>query len=668
MKANARLCALFLTLVLLFSACTGPLTPPADTQDGQTPPETSATPDRPTDSSTGTLPTLDADTTPETSGATDTAPAPDPSVDAPEGYLRFFDPTALTKVQKQRLRLKKLNDEAGFAYIRCNSTGADPWFVLLNSAANQQDEPLVGARYMRIKYRTSGAAPGRVYIGKDNITESGAIHFSYTADGTWHTLTVDLSASGAYDSTIACVRYDPTDGATADESIDVAWIAFYPPEDDPTADLPPLPEDAPNLSDYTATPDGSAHYIASGHTAGGDGTYIFKEDFVLDIYRRGYFNRYTVGYSSTAPIKGEVTYLYWNDRGEKIARTEEFFLEAGDNQTFASLIDGYLAHTYAWGISRITMKTCDGSTATFSLHSLSGTVEPIYNGTYYLENDRYKLGVLLSWGGGISYIEDKQDGDDSIKNLINRADPGRLVQQSYYGIQNGPHYTAGTYNGTEWRYNPVQGGDVFGNGSKLVDIRVLEDGKSLYIKCRPMDWAKNNEPTPSYMENTYTLAEDGIRVHNRFVDFFGVEHPAHHFELPAFYTISYLGTFHYYNGSKPWTGAPYETLPNEPFWAGNKKAYHSITKGNTETWAAWTAKDGWGIGLYVPGVEILLAGRHEHNGSKDPANGGTSYVAPLRTMAIVSFVPFEYEYIISTGTVADMRTTFKTFAEANGYA
>ena len=58
----------------------------------------------------------------------------------------------------------------------------------------------------------------------------------------------------------------------------------------------------------------------------------------------------------------------------------------------------------------------------------------------------------------------------------------------------------------------------------------------------------------------------------------------------------------------------------------------------------------YGIGLYVPGADILLAGRHAYNGSKDPADGATNYVAPLETFAITSYRPVVYSSLITTGS------------------
>lgn len=66
-----------------------------------------------------------------------------------------------------------------------------------------------------------------------------------------------------------------------------------------------------------------------------------------------------------------------------------------------------------------------------------------------------------------------------------------------------------------------------------------------------MDRGQVNMATPSYMENTYTLMDDCLLVDNRFIDFSGYIHTEGWQELPAFYTVSALNIFYYYNGNSP---------------------------------------------------------------------------------------------------------------------
>ena len=56
---------------------------------------------------------------------------------------------------------------------------------------------------------------------------------------------------------------------------------------------------------------------------------------------------------------------------------------------------------------------------------------------------------------------------------------------------------------------------------------------------------------------------------------------------------------------------------------------------------------------------MFYAGRFSYNGSKSSTNGATNYVAPLNTILMVSYTPIEYSYLITTGSVAEIRSTFK---------
>ena len=370
------------------------------------------------------------------------------------------------------------------------------------------------------------------------------------------------------------------------------------------------------------------------------------------------FNRFTLGYTSTQPLYGKVTYT----AGGKTV-TDDFYLEAGTG-TFSCVIGQYLAGVKGEGITQMTFETCNDKSADFALCVLNTQDYPVYGegaDTYYIENSRYKLGIRLIWGGGINYLEDKSSNIKRLTNLVNQADTGRLIQQSYYGVQQNAEYTPGKYNGSTWAYNPVQGGDVKQNHSRIIDIVVTE--YSVYVKSQPQDWAKDNEITPSYMENIYTVYADRIQVDNRFVDFSNWTHRYCHQELPAFYTVSYLSRFTLYNGTKPWTDDTMSYRDDLNFW-GDSTYYNDCTflmkNSNTETWCAWTNPgDDFGIGLYVPNVDSMLAGRHAFNNSKESTNGATNYVAPVNTILLTSFEALEYSYLITTGSVEEIRATFK---------
>ncbi len=410
----------------------------------------------------------------------------------------------------------------------------------------------------------------------------------------------------------------------------------------------------------TVTHGDGLSYTATGYSSTSDSALTFTKGLTLTFdpaNTAADFNRFTLGYTSTQPLYGTVTYT----AGGKTV-TDDFYLEAGTH-TFSCVIGQYLRGVKGSGISSMSFKTCNGMSADFALCVLSTRDYPVYGesaDTYYVENLRYKLGIRLIWGGGVNYLEDKQSDIKRLKNLVNQADTGRLIQQSYYGVMENDEYKPGNYNGTKWCYNPVQGGDVKGNHSRIIDVVVTE--YSVYVKSQPMDWGHDNQITPSYMENTYTLYSDRVQVDNRFVDFSGWTHRMTSQEVPAFYTVSYLNTFSFYNGTKPWTNDTMSYRDNLNFWGDS--TWHGdctfrLRKSNSETWCAWTnPKDDFGIGLYVPNADSFLAGRHAFNNSKESTNGATNYVAPVNFILIKSFEALEYSYLITTGSLAEIRSTF----------
>lgn len=400
-------------------------------------------------------------------------------------------------------------------------------------------------------------------------------------------------------------------------------------------------------------------YEATGYSAYENGTFTINQDFDVQLKTpvtvNESFNRVKLFYSSDKPLKLTAVYVVDGKEVEDL-----LYLEAGQNE-FNFLILGYIKNKNATELKSLKISTCEKSDASFMLCGIFGmAAEQTPVNVYYLENEYYKLGVRLAWGGGICYLNDKVNTFRSVSNLINQADEGRLVQQSYYGTGGNEEYTPGEFNGSKWSYNPVQGGDKYRNASRIIDVQA-GDGY-VYIKAQPQDWSLDGKITPSYMENKYILDGKVIRVDNRFVDFSGWEHRYSSQELPAFYTISWLNTFYCYQGSKSWTNDALTVRDDLNFWGDSQ--YHAdcefkMPQSNTETWCAWANPEyNYGIGLYVPNVDILLAGRHAFNNSKDSNNSATNYVAPVNIIKMVSFEPIEYSYLMTTGSVEEIRDIF----------
>lgn len=412
-----------------------------------------------------------------------------------------------------------------------------------------------------------------------------------------------------------------------------------------------------------------------------DGFITFSDSLKINIdeFYSEWFNYYGVTYSADCYVKGVITY-----RTGVTKKSEEFFLEKSDNSEFYSFIDNCLNKTKANALLSVEFSPLNAETAKFKIGGISVFNREIPDREVFISNENYKIGVDLLWGGALSYMEDlnsnvqavnvdgriKVDSNASQRynaksvndnvNLINRYDPGRLVQQSYYGTFNCDEYESGVFMDNAWNYNPVQGGNQFGDSSKIVDLRI--DENSIYIKCRPLDWAKEKEYiTPSYMEATYKIEGSLVHASCRFVDYSG--YPEYHTsqELPAFYCIEPFNRYVYYSGDKPWTN---DTLSMEPeliFWPD--AGYPNFD--STENWSAFIGEfdDSFGIGLYVPDETRFLAGvfDREKTSNTDPSKDvTTSYIALIKFIDFKSYSPFEYDFYLSTGDTNEIRTAFST--------
>ena len=396
-------------------------------------------------------------------------------------------------------------------------------------------------------------------------------------------------------------------------------------------------------------------YTLTGYTALDKATATVGESLTYTLEGEAFeekFNRFTLTYSATAPVKVWVTYT---ERGK--SAEEYFFLDAKEGQ-FSGLNTGFMKGYSARKLTSLRVEPLTDKATAFTLAGVSTEKMEKLPKTYYLESDRYKLGIDLGWGGTVSYLEDKTCAIPDLTNLVNRHDTGRLIQQSFYGVQENDEYKPGISFDSKWRYNPVQGGDQYNNPSRLIDVVITAN--SLYIKSQPQDWSLDNALTPSYYENTYTLDGDCVKVDNRFTDYSGWEHPFAGQELPAFYTVSYLDTFVWYNGEDSWTGDTLSSKNDLSFWGDHAgECTFVLREKNTETWCAWIhGGDDYGLGVYVPNIDQHKAGRYEFDGSKSDMAGSTGYVAPINILKLVSFDPIEYSYLLTAGNIATIRKTF----------
>ena len=223
---------------------------------------------------------------------------------------------------------------------------------------------------------------------------------------------------------------DTTDTTNSDTSASDTSTDTKAPDAEATTEevTLPAPEDYEvSEKDGTATvttPLGLT-YTVTGYTAldkatatvGDALTYTFSEEAFSEK-----FNRFTLTYSATAPVKVWTTYT---ERGKT---TEEyFFLDAKEGQ-FSGLNTGYMDGYSARKLTALRVEPLTDQATAFTLAGVSTEKLDKLPRTYYLESDRYKLGIDLGWGGTVSYLEDKACTIPDLVNLVNRHDTGRLIQ------------------------------------------------------------------------------------------------------------------------------------------------------------------------------------------------------------------------------------------------
>jgi hypothetical protein len=252
----------------------------------------------------------------------------------------------------------------------------------------------------------------------------------------------------------------------------------------------------------------------------------------------------------------------------------------------------------------------------------------------FLDNGTVRLGVKRTSGAGIAWFS-RSGGP----NLLDHYDHGRLVQQSYYGKEDGSRWVD-----KPWRWNPVQGGDYKGRASDVLELQ--SDQTALHARIRPRNWAGGQLLTDCEMEQHIRLEGNTALVKFRFRYFGSESHPVHDQEVPAVFLHPSLGTLVHYDGDKPWSGAALQR--SQPGWPNESSRI-------TEGWAAYVNADNRGLGVLAPLAKMITCYRF---GASPQAPYACSYFAPLVRFAITPGLDFTYEIALTHGTVEEIRAAF----------
>ncbi len=142
---------------------------------------------------------------------------------------------------------------------------------------------------------------------------------------------------------------------------------------------------------------------------------------------------------------------------------------------------------------------------------------------------------------------------------------------------------------------------MYGNRSAV--LAYTNNGRQIYVKCRPMQWALNHVPGECTFESWIRLQDKVAIVSNRLINLrtdTTEQFTGRHQELPAVYAIGKLHRLFTYTGLSPFTGdALTEIVNSGPPWA----YWHA-----TESWAALVDNSDWGMAVLNPGAHLFVGG------------------------------------------------------------
>lgn len=196
-------------------------------------------------------------------------------------------------------------------YITFTATGYDPYLAFSGGGA----EALYAGTsdrfdYAVIKYRTDVSCAGEFFVHRSDGVQMGQagshVMFPYTGDGLWHTQVVDMNAEWGNVSNVSITtfRYDPLAGGEINNTVDVAYIAFFAERGH--AERFSQAQQISTVIDLSLTPD-DPKVLTVNRTPYGSDTYLFLTGTYRDV---------TVNVTGYAETDGKVDgLLVWTSFG-----------------------------------------------------------------------------------------------------------------------------------------------------------------------------------------------------------------------------------------------------------------------------------------------------------------------------------------------------------------
>lgn len=260
----------------------------------------------------------------------------------------------------------------------------------------------------------------------------------------------------------------------------------------------------------------------------------------------------------------------------------------------------------------------------------------------FLDNGTVKIGLNRTKGASITWLS----WASHPKNVVNHADPGRLVQQSYYAGRPLDRKAEGqSPSWSPWPWNPIQGGGV-GSWARVAQLKRLADG-TLFGETIPKLWDMPDEEAAALMRQ-WTGFEPGmpnvVVVRCEFVsnraenDRWGPSGLAPQ-EVPACYFTRKFNRFRSYLGEGRWRD---ETQPPGPPWGKAEPPRKAM---------ACFAPDGQGVAVFSPAAtQPWNFGPHGGGASDDSGAGPCVHLAPIDRVPMGPRSTCRFRYWLVAGT------------------
>lgn len=273
----------------------------------------------------------------------------------------------------------------------------------------------------------------------------------------------------------------------------------------------------------------------------------------------------------------------------------------------------------------------------------AGAAEPRET-MHFIESGVVKIGIDAARGGSITWLSWRGQP----KNVVNHADPGRLIQQSYYAGHRLDRRAEGQSPAwSPWTWNPIQGGGV-ASWARVTEIRQL-GAHTLFAETIPRLWDMPGEEAEARMRQ-WTGFEpempDVVVVRCEFIsqrapgDRWGPAAPRPQ-EIPACYFTRNLSEVRSYLGGGKWR---VETQPPGPPWGKAQPPRQAM---------ACFAPNGQGVAVFSPAAtQPWNFGPHGGGASDNAAAGPCMHVAPIDRVPLGPKSEYRYRYWLVVGDEA----------------